>query len=627
MCGICGIFNRDNKPVERSLVQAMNKTLVHRGPDDDGFHVEGPVGLGQRRLSIIDLNTGKQPIYNEDQSKAIVFNGEIYNFQNLRKQLLTTGHVFKTQTDTEVIVHAYEQWGKSCVNKLRGMFAFAIWDASNQSIFLARDRLGIKPLYYSLDNSTLAFASEIKALLKVPELSRDLDLEALSDYLSLGYVPGSKSIFKSIRKLPAGHTLLCSRDRDDLREYWDLSFEPDEQITEDEWCDRIREQLHDAVNLRLISDVPLGAFLSGGIDSSVIVALMAGLCKGPVITSSVGFTLEKYSELEFARKTASFFHTDHHEYTVSPDAVEVVEKLSWYFDEPFADSSALPTYYVSKIARQNVTVCLSGDGGDENFAGYRRYFYDRLENQVRSLLPAWFRRYIVGSLGDMYPKADWLPQPFRAKTLLSNIATDPAEAYFCSMSHFLPRMKQAILSDEMRTELREYDTCNIFREHYAHCSSQDPLSRTQYVDFKTYLVDDILTKVDRASMANSLEVRVPLLDHHLVELAAQIPSTLKLKGRSSKHIFKKLARSILPEEIVNREKMGFIMPVTEWLRKDLRPLVEDTLLNKHFSERGLFRQEYVHRLWNQHLSGMRDQTQPLWALLMFELWARKFSDQ
>lgn len=627
MCGICGIFNIDGKPVEMEVLRAMNDTLVHRGPDDEGYYLDGSVGLCHRRLSIIDLSTGKQPIYNEDKTKVVVFNGEIYNFQELRRELILAGHKFTTKTDTEVIIHGYEEWGEACVEKFRGMFAFAIWDGTRRAVFLARDRLGKKPLYYSLNNGTLAFASEIKALLKVDGTNNEIDLRAVSDYFSLGYVPAPKSIFRAVRKLPAGHTLIFSKEKFFVKQYWDVQFTGEEDASEESWTERLYEALLEAVGARLISDVPLGAFLSGGVDSSVIVGLMARLTPEPVSTNSVGFSVEKYSELEPARNTARHFKTRHYEYTVTPDAVDAIEKLSWFYDEPFADSSAVPTYYVSKVAREKVKVCLSGDAGDENFAGYRRYYYDRLENRLRAVLPRWFLGSFVRGLAAIYPKADWLPQPLRAKTLLSNLTRDPVQAYFHSMSFFSSAMKRELLSGDVAEVLNGYESSSVFRAYYDKCSSDDPLSRTQYVDFKTYLVDDILVKVDRASMANSLEVRVPLLDHKVVELAARIPSRLKLNGSVSKYIFKKMAGTLLPEEILERKKMGFTMPVAEWLRGALRPLVEDTILGERFAARGLFSTEYARRLWSQHQRGIRDHTQPLWALLMFEMWARRHLDR
>lgn len=623
MCGICGIYNLNGEPVDSALLARMNNTMTHRGPDDEGYFLDGAVGLGHRRLSIIDLNTGHQPLFNEDGKIAVVFNGEIYNFQEIRTDLETRGHIFSTHTDTEVIVHSYEEWGTDCVDRFRGMFAFAVWDGRKRQLLLARDRLGIKPLYYFFDNKRLVFSSELKAIIENREVPHTLNMEALSDYLSLGYVPAPKTIFHGIKKLAPGHIFLLDRETAHEKKYWDIEFIPDSTITEDQWCDLILDTLDESIRLRRISDVPLGAFLSGGIDSSLVVAIMAKLSKSTVITNSVGFTLESYNELHHAKATSLLLKTDHHEYTVSPSAVEVVNQLSWHFDEPFADASAIPTYYVSQMTRENVKVALSGDGGDENFAGYRRYFFDSLENRIRDFLPDLLRTSLVGTMAKCYPKADWLPQVFRAKTLLTNISMDPVSAYFNSMSHFLSPMKRNLLSEDTKKALEGYDSSEVFRTYYNACSSQDPLSRTQYVDIKTYLADDILTKVDRASMAHSLEVRVPLLDHKFVELAARIPSNLKLNGRVSKYLLKKAGSRLLPQNILNRKKMGFSIPVGQWLKSDLKPMFEETVFNSA-SKRGLFNEQFVKQLWKKHCSGSGDFTQPLWTLFCFELWAKRF---
>ncbi len=627
MCGICGIYCGNDGRIDKETVVAMNDTLAHRGPDAEGYHLEGPVGLGHRRLSIIDLNTGNQPIYNEENNICVVFNGEIYNFQELRKELVRTGHVFKTNTDTEVIVHAYEQWDTNCLEKFRGMFAFAIWDSVRSRLFIARDRLGIKPLYYAAYGGLFAFASEAKALLKIPGLKRDLDLEAFWDYLSFGYVPAPKSIFRCIRKLPAGHYMICGKNGVRVREYWDVDFIEKHGISEKQWTRSLGEILQEAVRLRLISDVPLGAFLSGGIDSSLVAALMAKIADGPVVTNSIGFELDSYDELRFARRTAELFKTRHYEHTVTPNIAEVSETLARFFDEPFADASAIPAYYVSKMARQNVTVCLSGDGGDENFAGYRRYYFDLLENRIREIVPPYVRRYAFGGIGALYPKADWLPRPLRAKTLLQNVALSPLDGYFNSVSRFLPQEKEKIASGDVRRSLAGYDSKEVFRSHFRRAGTADPLSKVQYLDIKTYLVDDILTKVDRASMANSLEVRVPLLDHLAVELAAKMPSSFKLRGGDTKYILKKVAEQYLPREILSRKKKGFDMPVKEWLKKELRPLGEEVLLGSRFKDRGLFDRNCAKRMWDRHLSGVRDFSQQLWGLLSFELWARTYMDR
>ncbi|MEJ5349168.1 MAG: asparagine synthase (glutamine-hydrolyzing) [Desulfosoma sp.] len=623
MCGICGLFDIDGAPIKRELLVAMNETLVHRGPDEEGYYLEGPLGLAHRRLSIIDLHTGRQPIANEDGSKVIVFNGEVYNFKELRPHLAARGHVFKTLTDTEVILHAFEEWGEACLEKLRGMFAFAIWDARERTLFLARDRLGKKPLYYAVMGSTFAFASEIKALMVLPHFQKDIDLHAFSDYLSLGYVPAPKTIFQAVNKLPAAHYLMCSLKGVVVREYWDLEFSPEENLSEKEWSKLLYENLLESVRLRLVSEVPLGAFLSGGIDSSLIVALMTKCSRSSVITNSIGFSVRSYDELEYAREVAQLYHTQHHEYVVSPNISHVTEKLAWHFDEPFADASAVPTFYVCQMARKTVTVCLSGDGGDENFAGYRRYLFEYLEDLVRLVIPDPIRRYCLRGLAEIYPKADWLPQPLRAKTFLGNVARDPVEGYFRSVSFMTPEMKKKLISGDVHRELKDYDTYDIFRSLLERCRGLDAVSRAQYIDFKTYLPEDILTKVDRASMANSLEVRAPLLDHKLVELAAHIPPRFKLRNRAGKYILKKVAAHHLPPSVIFRPKMGFSMPVREWLRAELRHRVQETLCDGDARSRNLLNQKVLRRLWNAHRDGLANHSQPLWALFMFELWARR----
>ncbi|HEY3167370.1 MAG TPA: asparagine synthase (glutamine-hydrolyzing), partial [Candidatus Binatia bacterium] len=551
MCGLSGIYNyKTLEPVSERLLKAMNDTLVHRGPDDEGFYVSNEVGLGHRRLSIIDLGAGHQPMTNEDDTVWVAFNGEIYNFTDLHQSLEANGHQFKTRSDTEVIVHLYEQKGEECFRELRGMFAIAIWDQRKRKLVLARDRVGKKPLFYYDDGSRVLFGSEIKAILQVPGISRDIDVEALSDYFSFLYVPAPKSIFKKIRKVLPGHYVVASANGIRETKYWDISFAETDDLSEERWCEKLLETLQQAVRLRLMSEVPLGAFLSGGVDSSSVVAMMQSATEGPVITSSIGFEEKEFNELPYARSVASHFGTDHHEQIVRPDAVAVVEKLAWHYDEPFADSSAVPTYYVSQTAREHVTVALSGDGGDENFAGYRRYYFDQRENLIRGWVPAGIREPIFGALASLYPKADWAPRIFRGKATLQNLARCPISAYFRSVSGCQPEMKSQLLQPDIQRQLGDYDSLDVLREYYDKADTDDLLSRVQYVDIKTYLTDDILAKVDRASMAVSLEVRAPILDHKFMELAARIPSSLKLRGMQGKYIFKKALEHCVPQPIL-----------------------------------------------------------------------------
>jgi asparagine synthase (glutamine-hydrolysing) len=623
MCGIAGIYNfKTLKPVTTGWVKAMTDTLVHRGPDDEGFYVSGPVGLGHRRLSIIDLEGGHQPICNEDQSIWVVFNGEIYNFEELQQELVRKGHVFKTRSDTEAIVHLYEEEGENCFRRLRGMFAIVLWDGRNRKMILARDRVGKKPLFYFHDGFRLAFASEMKAILALPDIPREIDLQAVSDYFSLLYVPTPKSIFKHIRKVRPGHYVVVSNKGLREVEYWDLSFAPTQELTEEQWCERVLDTYREAVRLRLISDVPLGAFLSGGVDSSSVVALMAELIAGRLTTCSIGFKEKEFDELDYARVIASQFKTEHHEETVVPDAVGIVERLAWHYDEPFADSSAVPTYYVSKVAREHVTVALAGDGGDENFAGYRRYYFDRRENMVRSLLPGAIRRPVFGALASLYPKADWAPRIFRGKATFQNLARSPIEAYFRSMSGFQIELKNRVLAPDLVRELGDYSSLDLFRFYYEKADTSDPLSRIQYLDIKTYLTDDILAKVDRASMAHSLEVRAPLLDHKLMELVASIPTSLKLRGTNGKYILKKTFEKILPKNILYRRKMGFAVPLARWFRGELRDLAHTVIFDR--SDSGLLDGATVRSVWEEHQSGLRDRSTELWIVLMFRLWQRQF---
>jgi len=623
MCGIAGIYNfKTLKPVTQSLVRAMTDTLVHRGPDDEGFYLSDGIGLGHRRLSIIDLAAGHQPISNEDGTIWVVFNGEIYNFGDLHDSLVKKGHIFKTKSDTEVIVHLYEEMGEECFRDLRGMFAIAIWDQRKKTLLLARDRVGKKPLYYHYDGTRVVFGSEIKAILQVPSISRDIDLDALSDYFSFLYVPAPKSIFKSIRKVLPGHYLVVSPQGLRETEYWDLSFSQVEELTEKEWCEKLVDSFQEAVRLRLMSEVPLGAFLSGGVDSSSVVALMQSAINGPVITSSIGFEEKEFNELPYARAIASHFTTAHHEQIVRPDALAVVDRLSWHYDEPFADSSAVPTYYVSKVAREHVTVALSGDGGDENFAGYRRYYFDQRENWIRSWLPPGVRQPVFGALASLYPKADWAPRIFRGKATFQNLSRCPVAAYFRSVSGCNPELKGNLLHGDMKHQLGGYDSLEVLRGYYDKADTDDLLSRVQYVDIKTYLADDILAKVDRASMAVSLEVRAPILDHKFMELAARIPSSLKLRGMEGKYIFKKALERCLPESILYRKKMGFAVPLARWFRSDLKEMAYETIFNsKHDSA---LDRSAVEKVWGEHQRGFRDRSTELWAILMFRLWQCKF---
>ncbi len=625
MCGICGIFESAcSEKVSEDLIRRMSETIIHRGPDDEGIYTAKGIGLGFRRLSIIDVAGGHQPISNEDGTIWVMLNGEIYNYADLRGDLLSRGHKFVTRSDTESIVHLYEEYGEDCFRRLRGMFAIAIWDSRAQKLLLARDRVGKKPLFYSANRQRILFGSELKCLLAADGVPRTVDAQAVSDYFSFGYIPAPKTIYRDIRKLLPGHYLVASRKGLQETSYWDISFGGHEDRTEQEWCEEIRHALCEATRIRLMSDVPLGAFLSGGVDSSAIVSQMSRLMNRSVTTCSIRFKEEEYNEADYARAVAKLFHTDHREQTIHPQAVEILDKLVWHYDEPFADSSAIPTYYVSWVARQTVTVALGGDGGDENFAGYRRYYFDRMENEMRRFVPASLRRLAFGPLGRLYPPLAWAPRIFRGKATFQSLSRSPLEGYFNSISIFRPDEKRRLLSRDFMASLKGYDSIGVLQHYYDRSGSDDLLSRIQYVDIKTYLPDDILTKVDRASMAVSLEVRAPLLDHHLMELAARIPSGLKLRGRTGKYIFKRSIADDLPPEILNRRKQGFAIPLARWFRRELKDIAWEAIFS---GDDGILDQSYLKHIWNEHQRGTFDRSAHLWSVLMYKKWRETFPSE
>ena len=621
MCGIAGIVDlKGRREVSRTLLSRMNETQAHRGPDAGGLHLEPGVGLGHRRLSIIDLATGQQPLFNEDGSVVVVFNGEIYNFQALIPELTALGHVFRTKSDTEVIVHAWEAWGERCVERFRGMFAFALWDRNRETLFLARDRLGVKPLYYAELGGELVFGSELKSLVAHPAFRRELEPHAIEEYFALGYIPEPRTIYAAARKLPPGHTLAVRRGAPvpAPREYWDVRFTHDNPIAERDAQAELIQRLQESVRLRLISEVPLGAFLSGGVDSSAVVAMMARQSAEPVNTCSIGFSEPAFDESRYAAAVAERYATRHFVEQVDSDDYGLIEVLARTYDEPYADSSAIPTYRVCQLARKRVTVALSGDGGDENFAGYRRYRLHAMEERLRAMLPLSLRRPAFGLLGRVYPKADWAPQVLRAKTTFQALARTSVEAYFHSVSLIRADMRAQLYSNSFKAELGGYTADEVFRRHAARAGTDDPLALVQYLDLKTYLVGDINTKVDRASMAHSLEVREPLMDHPLVEWLATLPSALKVRGQQGKHLLKKAMEPYLPHDILYRPKMGFAVPLAQWFRGPLRRSLRDKLLGSQVADTGFFNPKYLRRLVDEHQSGLRDHSAPLWSLLMFQ---------
>ena len=627
MCGIVGIINlREPKDVDAALLARMNELQFHRGPDEGGLHTEPGLGLGHRRLSIIDLSTGQQPLFNEDHSVVVVFNGEIYNFRELAQELTALGHEFRTRSDTEVIVHAWEEWGASCVQRFRGMFAFAVWDSNLRTLFLARDRLGIKPLYYAeLADGQIIFASEMKSLMIHPELKRDLDYHAIEEYFTFGYVPEPRSILRQVKKLAPGHTLTlqCNHPAPEPVKYWDIPFTPVTVGSEEDIAQELIERIREAVDIRMVAEVPLGAFLSGGVDSSAIVAMMAGLSPNdPINTCSIGFGDPKFNETEFAAMVAERYHTRHHVEQVDPNDFELLDKLAELYDEPYADSSAIPTYRVCELARKRVTVALSGDGGDENLAGYRRYRWHMLEEKIRGPIPQSIRGPLFGFLGRAYPKLDWAPKFLRAKSTFQSMASTSIEGYLNSVSIMHGSLREKMFSPKLQSELQKYRAIEVFKTYAASAPTDHPLSLAQYLDMKTYLPGDILTKVDRASMAHALEVRVPLLDHKLMEWISGLDPELKLRKQEGKYIFKRALEPHLPQDVLYRAKMGFAVPLESWFRGPLRQKVRDALLGDTLNDTGLFNSHFLRRMVDDHQSGIKNHTAAIWSLLMFEAFVR-----
>ena len=622
MCGICGIaYNDVERTVDGNLIKKMCDVIYHRGPDDEGVYVNRNCGIAMRRLSIIDLVTGKQPISNETGDVWIVFNGEIYNHKEIRAELEAKGHKFATNTDTESIVHAYEEFGEACVEKLNGMFAFAIWDKRKNELFLARDRLGIKPLYYLFDKKRLVFGSEIKSILQAGDIPKRIDLQALDNFLTFEYIPAPLSIFQDIKKLAPGHTLTMKNNEIFIRKYWDLEVKK----TEADFFQRkeaLRNMLQDAVKIRLMSDVPLGAFLSGGIDSSTIVALMSKVMDRPVKTFSIGFEDQTYNELEYARLIAKKYNTEHQEFIIQPNAVELADHLLQYLDEPFGDFSIFPTYLVSKMAREYVTVILSGDGGDELFAGYDTYIADQMADRFVKL-PGFFRNKMLAPFLNAIP-----PSPKkkglinRAKRFVEGMRL-PDDLQHTRWMIFLQQLEREMLfTDDMKSGMVEKDAYKFVRDYFKNVTPQtsDKINQQMYVDVKTYLVDNILVKVDRMSMATSLEARVPFLDHRMVELAATIPGAEKLKGKNSKMILKQSMEELLPHEILYRGKEGFSIPIKNWIKEELKPMMMDTLSPEKIKREGFFNVDFVEKLKNEHLKGRENHSHRLWALMIFGKW-------
>lgn len=636
MCGIAGVAwseSSTDRVDERTLVRALD-AIRHRGPDASGtkrFDTAQSAGcaLGHRRLSIIDLSEhGRQPMANEDGTVWVSFNGEIYNYRELRERLVAAGHQFQTDTDTEVLVHLWEEHGSSLVDHLRGMFAFAIWDTRKQQLFLARDRMGQKPLFFSRSNGSLTFASEMKSLLVLSQQKRELDPESLALYLTYQYVPAPRSIFAGVEKLLPGECAVYEPASNNLarRQYWTPPFDqPDTSRTPEQWARELRETLTEAVRLRMRSDVPIGAFLSGGIDSSITAGLMQSLSSEPIHTFSIGFPQKQYDETHYAREAAERLGTNHHVHTVDPSALDTLPSLIWHYDEPFADSSAIPTMYVSRIARQHVTVALSGDGGDELFAGYNRYEAVKLATRL-DRIPG-MRALFKSSVWNLLPRTGRQKSLLRrARRFAEGMAAPVSERYLRWIAHFDPAALDELFTAEYRDKLGEWSTASLIADAFTLCPNRDVVTQTCAADVATYLPNDILTKVDIASMAASLECRSPLLDHHVVELAAKMPIELKLDSGRQKAILIETFKDLLPESIQNRSKMGFGVPIDHWFRNELRPLLENTLLSDRALDRGRFNPDVVRRYVREHLDGTHDQHYRLWNLLVLELWSRAYLD-
>jgi asparagine synthase (glutamine-hydrolysing) len=627
MCGLAGFLRGPSTPgrdAHRGWLEAMGEQIRHRGPDAGATWLDEGIGLVHRRLSILDLSeAGTQPMVSASGRHVIAFNGEIYNFKEIRQDLLGQGVRFRTGTDTEVLLELYEREGPDCLARLNGMFAFAIWDRQARQLFLARDRLGKKPLYYYQRDGEFAFASEIKALHPLPFLDTTLRPDALKDFFFYQYVPDPKSIYQSVHKLPPAHWLKLADGQVSIQPYWDLRFTSQSSTDENELRHELLDNLGQAVKRRLVSDVPLGAFLSGGVDSSAVVSLMAAATDRPVTTCAIGFDSEKYDEVQYARQVAEQFATEHHEFTVREQVADSLPAIARFFDEPFADPSFVPTYFVSRLARQQVTVALAGDGGDENFAGYTKYAVDARENQLRRLFPAWLRQGLFPQLGGM---AGQIPHRLgrRARSLLTSLAQDPASAFYLSNRFCDPAVWNRIANPDLQRATAGYDPADITRQHYHQADAGDHLSRVLYADFKTYLPGDILVKVDRMSMANSLETRAPLLDYRFVEFAAGVPSRYKLQGAEKKYLLKKAFEGQLPHDILYRKKMGFSVPLAQWLRHEIRPLAEPLLTRAESPLARFFRMDVVAGLWQTHLSGQDRYTQELWTLLALALWQQQY---
>lgn len=622
MCGIAGIFHIETaKPVDPERVRRMTDAIEHRGPDGSGVWTAPGVGLGHRRLSIIDLGGGAQPMLSDDGQIAVTFNGEIYNFQDLRRQLELAGYAFRTDSDTEVILHSWRHWGPECLSYFHGMFAFALYDASNRLLFMARDRLGVKPLHYAqLSDGSVIFGSELKALLAHPALRREPDLSAIDDYLAFGYVPDHNCLVRGVSKLPAGHYLVLQQGKPmpQPTEYWDIDFSARARGSQEELEEELIRLIRQAVASRMVADVPLGAFLSGGVDSSTVVAMMAELSKRPVKTCSIGFDVGELDETEYAQRIAERFATDHRSRNVGSNDFELIDTLAFHFDEPFADASALPTYRVCQLARENVTVALSGDGADEAMAGYRRHVFHHGEERFRGLIPQGIRGPLFGTLGAIYPKADWAPRRFRAKTTLLSLARSGPEGYAEAVGVTGPDMRHALYSHHARGIVGDYRSEAHMQRLMRTAPARSGLDQAQYADMKMWLPGDILTKLDRTSMAVGLEAREPLLDHRLMEFAASLPENMRVRRGQGKFLMKQAMERYLPKDILYRPKMGFVTPIAQWFRGPLAGSARAIATSATLAQLEWFDSAAMAKVADDHIAGRSDNGRLLWQLIMLE---------
>jgi asparagine synthase (glutamine-hydrolysing) len=625
MCGIAGFTHFSGNMGDKDTLKKMGDSIYHRGPDAGGEHINEHVGLAHRRLAIIDLSdAGIQPMTSHDGKYVIVFNGEIYNFQAIRDELSAAGYPFKTHTDTEVILALYATEGEKMLSKLNGMFAFALWDTTSEKLMIARDRMGKKPLYYLQTETQFAFASEIKALLTLPNVPRDIRLDAVYDFFAYQYIPDPKSIFTHIHKLPPAHYMTIDASGVNIQQYWDVSFKNTSDESEVVLTQKLRDLATHCTKQRMVSDVPLGAFLSGGVDSSGVVAMMATNSKTPVTTCSIGFDEKKFNETEFAKEVANQYHTDHHEFTVHQNVADNLEKIVAYFDEPFADPSLVPTFFVSELARQQVTVAIAGDGGDEVFAGYEKYTTDATENRLRNKFPKFIRKHVFPKFADLLSNSN--ATVFRkGKSLLTSLSQEPAMGFYTTNSQIDDRQWQKLAQQDIKEKLGDYHPSKITIDAYEKSDGPDHLAKILYTDMKTYLPGGILVKVDRMSMANSLEVRAPLLDKDVVEFSATVPSEMKFKNGEKKHILKEAFKPMLPDDILYRKKMGFSVPLASWFRHEIKELAQRYLIEQAQGLKGIFNHDQVVTLWKEHQNGNADHSALLWSMLMFEMWWVKYA--